>query len=78
MQPRAGQLPALSQRVHADSPLAQSSAPKVFRSTLRRSPRSVHNIRCYISRFGQYTLDLSRTPPPVEYELPILSTLTAK
>jgi hypothetical protein len=29
-------------------------------------------IRSHISRFGQYMLDLSRTPPPVDYELPIL------
>src|SRR5438045_3593518 len=33
--------------------------------------------RAHISRFGQYTLDLSRTPRPVDYELPILSTVTA-
>jgi Tn3 transposase DDE domain len=32
-------------------------------------------IRSHISRFGQYTLDLSRTPPPVEYELPILGSI---
>jgi Tn3 transposase DDE domain-containing protein len=29
--------------------------------------------RSHISRFGQYTLDLSRLPPPVDYELPVLS-----
>ena len=28
-------------------------------------------IRAHISRFGQYTLDLSRTPAPIAYELPI-------
>src|SRR5438132_187650 len=33
--------------------------------------------RAHISRFGQYTLDPSRTPRPVDYELPILSTVTA-
>jgi len=32
-------------------------------------------IRSHISRFGQYTLDLSRTPPPVDYELPILGSI---
>jgi hypothetical protein len=30
-------------------------------------------IRAHISRFGQYTLDLSRTPAPIAYELPIFT-----
>jgi TnpA family transposase len=30
-------------------------------------------IRAHISRFGQYTLDLSRTPAPIDYELPIFT-----
>jgi TnpA family transposase len=30
-------------------------------------------IRAHIGRFGQYTLDLSRTPPPIDYELPIFT-----
>jgi TnpA family transposase len=34
-------------------------------------------IRSHISRFGQYTLDLSRTPPPVDYELPILGSVSS-
>jgi TnpA family transposase len=29
-------------------------------------------IRTHITRFGQYTLDLSRTPAPIDYDLPIL------
>ena len=32
-------------------------------------------IRAHITRFGQYTLDLSRTPPQVDYALPILSAI---
>jgi hypothetical protein len=31
-------------------------------------------IRSHISRFGQYTLDLSRTPAPLDYDLPILTS----
>ena len=31
-------------------------------------------IRSHISRFGQYNLDLSRTPAPVDYDLPILAS----
>jgi hypothetical protein len=34
-------------------------------------------IRSHISRFGQYTLDLGRTPPPVGYELPILGSVSS-
>jgi len=34
-------------------------------------------IRSHISRFGQYTLDISRTPAPVDYDLPILSAADA-
>ena len=34
-------------------------------------------IRSYISRFDQYILDLSRTPPPVHYELPILGSVSS-
>jgi len=30
-------------------------------------------IRAHISRFGQYTLDLSRTPAPIACELPIFT-----
>jgi hypothetical protein len=30
-------------------------------------------IRAHIGRFGQYTLDLSRTPAPIDYELPIFT-----
>ena len=29
-------------------------------------------IRAHISRFGQYTLDLSRVPPPVDFELRVV------
>jgi TnpA family transposase len=32
-------------------------------------------VRSHISRFGQYTLDLSRKPPPIDYELPILGSI---
>ena len=32
-------------------------------------------IRSHISRFGQYTLDVGSTPPPVDYDLPILSPM---
>ena len=30
-------------------------------------------IRAHIGRFGQYTLDPSRTPAPIDYELPIFT-----
>jgi TnpA family transposase len=30
-------------------------------------------IRAHIGRFGQYTLDISRTPAPIDYELPIFT-----
>jgi hypothetical protein len=30
-------------------------------------------IRSHISRFGQYNLDLSGTPAPLDYDLPILA-----
>ena len=33
-------------------------------------------IRAHITRVGQYTLDLSRTPPPLDYNLPILSAIS--
>jgi Tn3 transposase DDE domain len=29
-------------------------------------------IRSHISRFGQYTLDLTRMPPPIDYDLLVL------
>lgn len=29
-------------------------------------------IRSHINRFGQYTLDLSRPPAAIDYDLPIL------
>lgn len=34
-------------------------------------------IRSHISRFGQYTLDLSRAPAPIDYELPIFTDGTS-
>ena len=34
-------------------------------------------IRSHISRFGQYTLDLSRTLAPVDYDLPFLTPADA-
>jgi hypothetical protein len=34
-------------------------------------------VRSHISRFGQYSLDLSRVPPPVDYELSVLSAADA-
>jgi hypothetical protein len=30
-------------------------------------------IRAHITRFGQYTLDVSRTPAAIDYELPIFT-----
>ena len=34
-------------------------------------------IRSHVSRFGQYTLDLSRAPAPIDYELPIFTDGTS-
>jgi TnpA family transposase len=34
-------------------------------------------IRAHIGRFGQYTLDLSRQPAPIDYELPIFTNGTS-
>jgi hypothetical protein len=34
-------------------------------------------LRSHISRFGQYTLDLGRTPAPVDYDLPILGSVSS-
>jgi len=34
-------------------------------------------IRAHIGRFGRYTLDLSRQPEPINYELPIFTNGTS-
>jgi hypothetical protein len=39
--------------------------------------RTVPYIRSHIRRFDHYTLDLSRTPTPVDYELPILGSVSS-